>query len=155
MTVKERRLLKHLPKSKSITEAAVKAGLGGGKNRQSAASSASRMLKNVNVRDRMLEAYKKAGLTEEHLAKRDKELIDAEDLIVTPVGPIPDPKKKGEFLKRPNWQARGKGSEIAHKVRGDYKESIEIPGLADAIEKLTDDQLNARIEALMSKVKKH
>lgn len=98
------------------------------------------------VQNALLQAYEKQGLTEEYLAKKTKELCEATDVVTF--------QGVATSITEPNWTARSKGIEIAHKCRGDMREKVEVEGLADAIKGMADDALNARIVELLGKMKK-
>lgn len=151
LTSRERVVLAEVTKGRSVKDAGRKAWPN--QKPESARVSASQALRKATELGEVEKAYAKVGLTLSHLAKRAKELVDAETMVLTPIGPIMDPKTKKPMMK-PVWQARAKGLEIVHKVRGDYKEKLEIPGLAEAVTKLSDTELEQRIAELLSKREK-
>ena len=114
---------------------------------------ASKALRKDTVQDAIRRAYEKKGLTEDYLAQKARELIDAQIPVVNRDGPVIDPKTD-RVLMMPVYQVQAKGLEIVHKVRGDFKETLHVPGLAEAMQALSDADLDSRIAELMAKGKR-
>lgn len=80
LSAKQRRLIKNLPTSPTLTDAALKAGYGDGRNRRIAASNATTAMQNPNVRAAAQAALAKAGLSLDALAGQIKRGLDEAEL---------------------------------------------------------------------------
>ena len=129
LTARERKLIAGVAKGKSKTQAAKDAGY----SPRSAGELGSRALKKVEVRTALEILMDKAGLSDAKVLKAHAELIDANKTVsVIPVKGETEGRDASassvEFVDVPDWMARAKGIDMAHKIRGRYVEKKEISG---------------------------
>ena len=119
-TVKERRFLEAYLKGKSLAECAKYAG-SKGKDTNSLKVIGYRMLTNINLS--MDEVLDLAGVTDEVLAKKLQEGLEAERLYLSSF--------EGKFLderKAPDVPTRLKAVELIGKIRGHFVDRHEVTG---------------------------
>jgi DNA-binding CsgD family transcriptional regulator len=119
LTLKERKLIKGIVAGKSQTQSAVDAGY----SVRSAAALATHTLKKVNVRNALLAAMQKAGITDEALADKMREGMDAQT-----------------DKDRPDHAIRHRFLETALKVRGDFAPEKHLVGMTTLAEWLAREE---------------
>lgn len=129
LTPKERRLIKGVAEGKSQTQAAKDAGY----SKRSAYELGSRALKKVEVRTALDILMDKAGLSDTKVFAAHAELMGANKTVsVIPMKGETEGRDASassvEFVDVPDWQARAKGIDMAHKIKGRYVEKKEISG---------------------------
>lgn len=119
-TVKERRFLKAYLEGKSLAECAKYAG-SKGKDKDSLKVVGHRMLTNINLS--MDEILTLCGLTDEVLARKLQEGLEADRLYLTSFD--------GKFMderKAPDVPTRLKAVEMISRMRGHFKDRYEFTG---------------------------
>ena len=129
MTLRERKLIKGVAAGKSKTQAAKDAGY----SPRSAYELGSRTLKNVDVRTALDILMDKAGLSDTKVFAAHAELMGANKTVsVIPVKGETEGRdataSSVEFVDVPDWQARAKGIDMAHRIKGRFVEKKEISG---------------------------
>lgn len=129
--VKQRRkkIIKAILEGKTHQEAGIIAGL----KPENAGSQVSKILQNPPVRNALLEAMEKAGMTDEYLALKHRALIEGTKVISATIVQGPDSsdlKDAGsmskDFIEVPDNQALAKGLEMMYKLRGKFTEKHEV-----------------------------
>jgi len=122
LTLRERRFIKYLPESKSISEAMRKAGYAESLIEVRPKS----VLGKSQVQSAMQKAYEKQGITTECLAKVAEEGLKANKVISAMViAPDGEGMKDAhsmtkDFVEVPDFATRHKYLDTAHKLRADY-----------------------------------
>ena len=106
LTTKQRKLIKGVAEGKTQKQAAIDAGY----SPNSAESIASQELNKTTVKATLLELMEVHGLDDASLLKVHSEMIQA---------------TRGEE-EAPDWQARGKGIEMAYRLKGAFTENVKI-----------------------------
>ena len=127
LTPQRRKLLKGIAEGKTQKQAAIDAGY----SPKTAEVIGSRIVK--TERERFLVLMDKAGLSDSKICKAHAELMGANRTIsVIPAkGETEGRDATGssvEFVDVPDWQARAKGIDMAHKIKGRYVERKEVSG---------------------------
>ena len=112
LTPKQRRLVKGIVDGKTQKEAAKDAGL----NEQYVSG----ILKKPEVQATMAELMDLAGLSDAELLRRHLELLAASKTIPSAPG--------RKAVEVPDWQARGKALELAYKLKGAFRDKVELTG---------------------------
>ena len=129
LTPRERKLIQGVAAGKSIKASAIEAGYSPKTGRESG----SRALRNVTVRTALDKLMDKVGLSDSKVLQAHADLIAANKTVsVIPVKGETEGRgatsSSVEFVDVPDWQARAKGIDMAHKIRGRYIERKEITG---------------------------
>jgi phage terminase small subunit len=136
---RERLFLKYLadPNCKSQQEAAIRAGY----SKRSAHSIATEILRKPAIQETYCAILEKAGLSDEYIAGKHKEIVDA----TKPVSLMhADDPTRQTTIDIPDHMSRAKGIDMYYKVRGKYVEKKEITGPGGGpikIESLSNEQL--------------
>ena len=135
LTPRERKLIKGVAAGKSIKAAAIEAGYSPRTGRESG----SRALRNVTVKTELEKLMDKVGLSDSKVLQAHADLIGANKTVsIVPVKPKQGEQGETEgrdasassveFVDVPDWMARAKGIDMAHKIKGRYIEKKEISG---------------------------
>lgn len=118
LTVRQAKYLKALPTSKTKKEAAMKAGY-----TEETADNAKQKIEAMVGKSRMREAFEKAGITDERIAKTVRQAMKAKKALVVHTG-----KDSSMVHETPDYSTRIKAADLAGKFRGDFVEKIEHSG---------------------------
>lgn len=121
LTTKQRKLIKGIAEGKTQKKAAIDAGY----SAKSAESIASQELNKTTVKATLLELMEKHGLDDESLLRTHAEMIQATK-VVSAIGGKDAGAGSVDFIDVPDWQARGKGLEMAYKITGKFIEKKEV-----------------------------
>ena len=131
-TPKAKRFFQELPKSRTQSEAAIKAGY----SKKSARVSATKNMQKYN--GHWSELLDKAGCTDKHLAGVIVEGTSATKVIGylenkgNPTKAEPETKVSNDFLDTPDWTARAKFSELALKLKDAFPEAkLKLSGAVE------------------------
>jgi len=117
LTVKQRKLVKGIVDGKTQKQAAKAAGLN--------ESYASQILNEPKVKATLQDLMEHMGLSDGHLLKAHAEMIQATK-AVSVIGGKGAESGSVEFVDVPDWQARGKGLEMAYKLKGAFSETVKV-----------------------------
>ncbi len=117
LTTKQRKLIKGKAEGKTTREACKKAGL----NEQYACD----LLKKPEIQASLQELMAKHGLDDASILSMHSEMIHASK-VVSAVGGNDAGAGSVDFIDVPDWQARGKGIEMAYKLKGAFTEVVKI-----------------------------
>ena len=129
LTTRERKLIKGVAEGKGRQRAAIDAGY----PPKSAHAAATRALKSVKMQSAMDKLMDKVGLSDANVFKAHAELMAANKTVsVIPVKGETEGRDASassvEFVDVPDWQARAKGIDMAHRIKGRFVEKKEISG---------------------------
>jgi hypothetical protein len=105
----------------------------------------SEILDNPVIQQSFQEILEKAGLSDDYIAEKHRELIDAKKVVS-----IRTESEGVTEVTVPDYTARARGLDMYYKVSGRYVEKQEVSGKDGGpiqIEQLTDDELTAIIIA--------
>lgn len=119
--VNRKKFVKALVSGKTKQQAAIEAGY----SPKTAASQASHLLKNSQIKSDLQKALEKAGLTDSRLAQKHIQLLDAQKTVSAVSG-----KDAGsgsvDFVDVPDYQTQSKALDMAYRLRGAYIEKVEM-----------------------------
>lgn len=129
LTPRERKLIKGVAAGKSIKASAIEAGYSPKTGRESG----SRALRNVTVKTALEKLMDKVGLSDAKVLQAHADLIAANKTVsVIPAKGETEGRDASassvEFVDVPDWQARAKGIDMAHKIKGRYVEKVVLSG---------------------------
>jgi hypothetical protein len=120
LTIKQKKLVKGVVAGKTQKQAAIDAGY----SPKHAESAASHELNKAQVKATLQSLMAKHGLDDASLLKVHADMIQATK-VVSAVGGKDADSKTMDFIDVPDWQARGKGLEMAYKLAGAFVEKKE------------------------------
>ena len=129
LTPRERILIRGVAAGKSLKASATEAGYSAKTGRVSAG----RALRNITVRTALEKLMDKVGLSDAKVFKAHADLIAANKTVsIVPAKGETEGRdataSSVEFVDVPDWQARAKGIDMAHKIKGRYIERHEVSG---------------------------
>lgn len=124
-----RKLIKGIAEGKTGKQAAIEAGY----SPRSAECLASRIVKEPAVKSALEKLMDRVGLSDSKVFKAHADLIAANKTVsIIPAKGETEGRdataSSVEFVDVPDWQARAKGIDMAHKIKGRYVERREISG---------------------------
>lgn len=120
LTQRVRKLVKGISEGKRANAAAKDAGLN--------PKYAYGVLKEPHVKDALAKLMDRVGLSDTKVFQAHAEMLKANRAVSAVTG-----KDAGagtvDFIDVPDWQARGKAIDMAHKIKGRYVEKVEHSGV--------------------------
>jgi hypothetical protein len=127
--MRRKQIIKDILAGKTQQEAGIAAGL----SPKSARSQVSQIIANPNVRDALIAAMERAGMSDDYIAAQHRQLIEGTKVISATViapGSGADLKDANsmtkDFIEVPDLAAKAKGIEMAYKLRGGFTEKHEV-----------------------------
>jgi phage terminase small subunit len=123
LTPRERKLIKGVAAGKSIKASAIAAGYSPKTGRESG----SRALRKVTVKTAMEKLMDRVGLSDAKVFQTHAEMMAATRTVSAISGKDANAGTV-DFIEVPDWQARGKAVDMAHKIKGRFVEKKEVSG---------------------------
>jgi len=125
LTIKQRKLVKGIADGKTQKQAALEAGY----SPKNADNIASHELKKTQVSAAIQDLMEELGLDDKSLLRIHKDMLEAKRIISVMVSKEANGGGTVDFIDVPDWQARGKGLEMAYKLKGAFTDKVKYSGI--------------------------